>query len=341
MINISCDLGYGMIIAKSKEREIMINNLITEIEDDKVDMIREMLNDEDEENVFIKHEGKYYILGEMSARVSNIKRYLSNDVTSVYRMVQTLGSIALLSNSEQIETNIILGLPNKLAYKKEQLSESMLGIYEIDIIKKENIIHKTISIENCLTIEQPLSPIFNLKMNGIRKYNILSLDVGHNTADTTVLRKGVKSTSPREWVCVDGVKYCYELIEQELIKKFRDYGIMSIEELTLQETIESGLFKFKSQIIDVTEEIVNPILKKYAQYIYHEIENAYSDFLAKADIIILSGGIGANRTFINELSQLLSAYKVVFKVLDSPQKAICTGMFNIINSKYREVTVND
>lgn len=340
MENFAIDTGFGFIMAKSSTKSIMYSNLILEINEENISMIQETMEDDE---ILIKFKDIYFVLGDLTLKLNNsTRRHMSNNrTTDINHLAQIVASIALLKDDDNIQANIILGLPNKLAYKKSELSKNTIGKYEIDIILKDKIKHKNINIQNCLVVEQCISSIFNLKMDGIKKYEILSLDIGHNTTDITILRKGVKSTNPREWVNGEGVRYCFDLLEQELIRKFRErYGLMSIEENRLQEAWIDGLFKIKSQILDVTD-ITKPIYKKFANYIFHILEDNFSDSLGKADIIIASGGICNNSIFIHELSELLKQYNILFKTFGDAQWAVTNGMYKIINSKFKEETVGD
>lgn len=344
VINVAVDSGYGYALGKSKERIIRLSNYILKVDETFVDSLRENLTELSEDKILVKYKDNYYAIGELATRLDDsVNRYISNNrVGDLYHTLEIITTLALTTDLEKFSVNLILGLPNKLAYLEKALQEDIKGDYEIEFIQSNGDIKKSFSVNNnVVVIPQPLAPIFNLKPEGIPKYQILSIDIGHGTLDAFVLRKGIKSINRKEYMCIEGVSRCYSKLEEKLIEKYREeYGIMNIENIRLQEAIEENVFRFKNQQIDIID-INKVVFGEYAEYIFHELENCYGDNLGKFDIIIGSGAIMSNAFFVNCLSNLLSQYKVTFKVLGNPQESIVNGMFNIINSKFKEEVVNE
>lgn len=340
-INIAVDSGYGYALGKSKEKLIKLSNYILKVDKSFAESIKDSISEITEDKILVKYKDKYYAIGDLATRIDDsVNRYVSNNrVGDLFHTLEIITTLALTTNLKEFSVNLILGLPNKLIHLDKALQEDIKSDYEIEFICANESIKKKFSVKNTIVIPQPLAPIFNLKSEGIVKYNLLSVDIGHGTLDSFVLRKGIRSMNKN--LCVEGVNRCYTKLEEKLMEKYReDFGIVSIENIRLQEGIEENTFSFKNQKLDITD-INKVVFGEYAEYVFHELENCYGDNLGKFDIIIGSGAIMSNVFFVNSLSNLLSQYKVTFKVLGNPQESIVNGMFNILNSKFKEETINE
>ena len=337
-INASIDVGFGFVLGKSNTKEIKTSSYITKLDKDFVKIATEYIEELSEDKIIVEYENEFYALGDIVLQMdSSATRYLSNNrFEDISHTVQMISALGLLSEENNFQCNLALGLPNRLRHMKSKLSNNTKGNYKIKYITKNSTIEKNIIIQNVITTEQPLSAIFTLNPNSIGDFTILSIDCGQFTCDGYVLSHLIPSSNPKDYLCCDGVFRVYNDIEKLILDKYRDeYSMYQVDENIIKDVLELGILKFRNQQLDVNDSITKVALRNYAQYILHQIENVYNRILPTLDVIIISGGISINHYFINYLSELLKPYKVNFRIPQSSDRAVVNGLFNIVNRQYK------
>jgi hypothetical protein len=338
-INSSVDSGFGYSLGKSSLKEVTISNFIKKISEKDAKILSQKIDSPSPDKLIIEYDNQYYVMGKLATKADpSLKRYSTNNrIGDIYHLIEILATLGLLCDtSKSFDTNLIVGLPNKLRDDKNDMADWLKKEWKFSYLTKNNKIDKIANVIQVAVIEQPIGAIYNLSQEEIDDVNIISCDIGHATADCCLMTNGVLSINNKDWIAIDGVKRCYIDLKDRLIDKFqKKYDIYDITESDLQVAIETGMFKLKKNNIDISE-ILNNILNDYAEYIVREIEDRYADYLSKADYVIGSGGIMNNRYFVQTLSDKLSKSKITFAMFDNPQKSIVNGMFNIANILFED-----
>lgn len=338
-INCAIDSGYGYALGKSSLKNTIISNYILKLTKEQVNQAITDIDELNENNIIIKYDNKYYAFGNLAVKLDrNIKRYSTTmRINNINHTLEIIGTLGLLYNGTSFDANLILGLPNRLRFEKQKFKESLIGkTFSFSYITNKGEVEREITIKNLNVIEQSVAAIFNFPREIMKKYDIISLDIGHGTGDGCVMNEGVLSTNSSDWVSVEGVKWCYSKLKDAILSKYRDeYGMIDIEDIKLQVAIEHNIFRIKGQDLEITD-ILKDIFIEYADYIIAELDTNYGDFMSRADYIIGSGAIMNNETFTSALKEKLAPYGVEFKRFGDPQKAIVNGMFNIAEQKFED-----
>lgn len=338
-INTAVDSGYGYALGKSSAKTAKISNYILKLSEEQVNQVASGIKEVKEDGLIIKYQEQYFAFGDLAFKLDkNVKRQpTALRINNLNHTVEILGTLGLLHKSGEFETNLQLGVPNKLRFYKDKFKESMLGKeFNFSYITKNGEHQKKVKLANVDVIEQAVAPIYNFPEEIIKKYSIISLDIGHGTGDGCLMNEGVLSTKSTDWLSIDGVKWCHEQMKTKLLTEYRDkYNMSDIEDIKVQVAIENNVFRIKGEDIDVTE-INEKIFNDYTDYIVSELDSAYGDFLSRVDYIIGSGAIMDNEIFISLLTEKLAPYGVEFKKFGNPQEAITNGMFNLVSRNHED-----
>jgi plasmid segregation protein ParM len=342
-INASVDSGYGYSLGCSPMKEVIISNFIKKISQDDAKRIAENITIVNEDNVLIKYDGTYYAVGKLAVKADpKITRGASNDrVNDIEHHIELLATLGLLCDNRNYDVNLVVGLPNKLRYDKKNMAKWLKKTFDFAYLNSQEEVYKEVNIKNVACIEQPIAAVYNLTDEQREVCNIISLDIGHNTTDGIYMSEGVVSVNANDWLNLDGVRWCYNELEKRLVAKYFDseYKIVSVLERDLQIAIETGIFKFHNKKENI-DSILNDIFNDYADLIFKEVENRYSQYFTTTDYVIASGGIMSNNAFAEKLSKKFKFYGITFAIFPNPQKSIVNGMFNIANQLYEDDFTN-
>jgi hypothetical protein len=342
-INCSVDSGYGYSLGHSPMKEVIISNFIKKLSQEDAKTIAEKITETNEDNILIKYQGTYYAVGKLALKADpKIKRGASNNrVNDVEHHIELLATLGLLCDSRNYDVNLVVGLPNKLRYDKKNMATWLKKTFEFSYLNSTGESFKEINIKKVACIEQPVAAIYNLTEDEREVCNIISLDLGHNTADGVYMSEGVVSVNANDWFNMDGVRWCYDELEKKIVEKYynSEYKIVSVLERDLQTAIETGILKFQNKKENITP-ILNDIFEDYADLIFKEVENKYSQYFSTTDYVIASGGIMSNKLFAEKLGKKFKVYSITFAVFKNPQKSIVDGMFNIANQLYEDDFTN-
>ena len=335
-INSAVDSGYGYCIGRSMIKDVTISNFIKRISEDSALELAKSVDIIDNNGLIIKFQEHYYMMGNLATKADpGIKRkVINNRVNDIYHLVEILGILGILCDSKVFATNLMVGLPNKLKDEAEAMANWLKGKWEVSYLTKYGQLDKLINIQNVNVVPQSIAPIYNLPIENIEKNNIISCDIGHGTGDMCLMIEGVPSINTEYWVSVEGAKQVYSDLKKRLIKEYQsDYGIYDIPERDIQVAVETGFFKVKKDLINVTD-ILDDCLESYAEYIAYEMSDKYSTYFFSADYIIGAGGLFNNDSFATKLTKFLQQNKVQLAFFEDPQYSIVAGMFNLINMYY-------
>lgn len=333
LINVGIDSGFGFCLAKSNNKEVIVSNFIKKIDEDDAYKLAININNLNEDNLIVHYDDNYYVVGKLAVKADpKLKRHATNDrINNEYHLIEILSVMGMMATSRNFDVNLVVGLPNKLRNKKQDMVTWLQKKWKFSYLTKSGEIERIIEVKNCACIEQPLSAIYELSQDDIDALNIVSIDLGHSTADAIYISEGIPSINSNDWLSFEGVKRCYEKLRIKLIKEFQtQYGIYDILERELQQAIETGYFKVKQNNIDVTE-IVHEVFDEYSEYVAMEVEDNYSDYLPNADYVITSGGIMCNDYFTKVLAERFKKFQINFARFENPQKSIVNGMYNLAN----------
>jgi hypothetical protein len=338
-INCSVDSGYGYSLGRSPLKQIIISNFIKKLSQEDARSIAEKITETNEDNILLKYQGTYYAVGKLALKADpKIKRGASNNrVNDVEHHIELLATLGLLCDSRNYDVNLIVGLPNRLRFDKKNMATWLKKTFEFAYLTSEGENFKEINIKKVACIEQPVAAVYNLTEDERAICNIISLDIGHNTTDGIYMSEGVISVNANDWLNLDGVKWCYDELEKKIVNKYFDseYKIVSVLERDLQTAIETGIFKFHTKREDISP-MLNDIFEDYADLIFREVENKYSQYFSTTDYVIASGGVMSNKLFAEKLAKKFKVYGITFAVFNNPQKSIVDGMFAIANEIYED-----
>ena len=341
--NVGLDSGYGYCLVKSNSKEIIVPNFIEKINEEQAEDLAKNINSLSEKSMLIKYENEYYTIGSFAVKAnSKLKRYTTNDrIGNEYHLVEILSCLGLINNNRNFEVNLVVGLPNKLRDKKGDMVNWLTKKWKFSYLTKNGEIERVIDIRECGCVEQCLVAIYELSQDQIEELSILSIDVGQNTGDACVVSEGIPSINVTDWANFDGIKLCYENLKSKLVKSFQSqFNIYDVYDKDLQTAIETGILKVKNTKIDIAD-ILHEVFDEYAEYVFLEIEDKYSDTLSNVDYTIASGGIFCSDYFSQKLANKFSKYKITFAKFENPQHSVVNGMYNLSNILFDDDSKDD
>lgn len=335
-LNMAVDSGYGYSLGKSEIKNVIIPNFIKKITEDDAKRYAETIKQVSQDNIILKYQNSYYAVGNLALKADpRIKRNPTNDrVHNINHLIEILSTMGLLCENRNFEVNLVVGVPNKLQSIKKDMVKWLKNNWEFSYLTCNGEVFKSIDVKNVACIEQPIAAIYNLSQKDLDSSNIISCDIGHNTADGVYLTSGSVSLNSDDWMNARGVIWCYKELEKRLVANFRDkYQLFEVLERDLQQAIEFGIFKIHNQKVDI-QNILNNIYEDYADYIAGEIIESYEPYLSTTDYLICSGGIISNHYFTQLLADRFKKYDITFAIFKNPQASIVEGMFILANTLF-------
>lgn len=337
LINIGNDIGYGYVLGSSALGESKISSFIKKIDESEALRIKENIATSNENNILVKVNNGYYVLGKLCEKRygKEKRRPLGNRVNDEYYLVQLLTSISLTtSTSNNIDINLMLGIPNKMEHLKKPMQEWLSNKkYTITFLSRDKNTVKTINVRKCYCSIQPLFPILNTIHPDDLKKKIISIDIGHGTIDMIRWEDYDISEEFGEMVSSTGVSKAYQILERKLIDRFRNENkpIFEIPEKELQLAIETGYFALSGGRLDIQKQL-EETFSEFANYVFEEVERAYMDILMFTDIILISGGVASNDFFMSQLATKFKGYEIVVLTDNEPQWAIVRGQKKLLDT---------
>ena len=335
-INIGVDAGYGYIMSSAEIGEVKFSSYIKKVtEQQALEIKSEITKAGDVNKILVKYNDAYYALGRLCEDMfPNETRMITNDrVGNVYHLVQILTSIALtLKNSNSINANLMVGVPNRLAFSKKQMKQWLENKkYEISLIGTRSI-NKTISIDLCHCLLQPVFPVFSaFDEVEISQKSIMSLDIGHSSTDAIVMKNFAYSQEREDIVAIQGMNRVYNWIEGELINRFhKNHMLTSVPESKIQSLVENGVFYLNGKKVDVSD-ILSSAMDDYANFLFMEVNRKYLVTLPVIDVILVSGGVASNEDFMRTFAKLFKNMEIDVMTEAEPQWSVCRGMKNVMD----------
>lgn len=337
-INCAVDSGYGYAIGRSFEEVVLISNFISKISETNAKALAKNIKEPNADELIIKYHSEYYVVGKLATKAfPSLKRTVMNErVDNKEHLIEILSVLGLLCSDTTFNANLIGGLPNILSHEKDAMATWLKKAYRFSYLCQSGEKTKCINVQNVIVVEQPTAVIFNLNSEELDSLSVISLDIGHGTADACLMVEGVLVLDLKYIIRIEGCKRIYSQLEERLLEKYREsYGVHSILERDLQNAIENGVFKINNENKDITK-ILEEILSDYATYVANEVSEKYQEHIRSCEYLIGAGGLFKNKYFVTELSNRLSKYRVQLALFDDPQMSVVDGMLNIINAYHKD-----
>ena len=332
IFNIGCDSGYGYTMSNSALRESRFSSYIEKITEHKAESIKQGIIKVDEDNILIKFEDNYYVMGKLCEKhfMDSSRRVELNRVGDTFHLAQLLTSISLnAKDMSNVNVNLMVGLPVRSKDDRTSFVDWLSNKkFKITFLTRDKEYNKVISINVCHCLLQPLFPIFSaIGLEKAEGKNILSLDIGYGSTDGVRLEDNIPSESTQDQIDLIGAKRVLDELEEEIVAKYgKDYKhVRSISERTLQTVLETGVYLVNGKQLDVAD-VLETAFENYADYIFKEIQRRYIQKLPDIDTVLVAGGLACSETFMRKLAMLFWDYKIDVVTSLEPQWDICRGM---------------
>ena len=335
LMNTSVDTGYGYLMGETKVGKVIMPSYIEEISQVSFKENKKTIEKINERNLLVEFNKKYYAVGKLATKIKpDTQRNLTNSrVQNDEHLVSMLSVVSLLTNSNNTDINIGLGLPQQLISDAEALEGWVKGKFEITLHSKDKEIKKTINIKNSMCMNQGLAPIYLLEDDELEK-NIISVDLGHNTFHSVYWSDYNAPLELRRHG--KGMRTCYDDLRVRLENMETEDRIINVTQQELERAIESGVFVRNKKKIDITD-MLNEVFETKAKELFRTIESAYSDLLTSVDIIIFNGGAMQNENFITKLGEMFKKYyNIEFIIFEEPQWAVTKGILRCLNDEFED-----
>ena len=327
--NCAVDLGYCYIQGFAKEKRVRFDAYIKQVPENEVDEIRNSIEKFDESHILIKYNKKYYVLGKLAiGNYPSLSKRLVIDRYDEISVLQHLSAIALLFDDSEILCNLAIGYPNRSRNDKEKAENMFNGMYQIEVITRNEIITKIIRFEGIKAIPQAVSIAWSIDEE-VRSGKILVVDIGFGTFDIALLSDMSLSKEAGTRFFHRGVELVYKMLEEriyasDIVKRHR---IPKLSETTLQGILETGKWRINGKDQPEVKNILNNVLKDYADELYNHIVSNIVN-LDEYDILLGAGGIFKNKEFAQYLANKFNEYGFIFATSPEPEWSVAKGLFD-------------
>ena len=329
--SIGVDLGYGFVKALDSGIEITFPSVVGMGKEIK--FFSGMINkDVKVDNLNIIFEGQRYFVGDLAMRQSDIaSRGLSQDrVNDKNYKILLLTILSLLAKGDEEIHSVVTGLPtNFFGAYRDEVSQGILGKYEIQIGPKGQEKTKKITLKDAYIIPQPFGTLYDQILGNtgetiFKDYNsqvVGIVDIGFKTSDFAVSNQ-LEYIDHLSFSTNTALSDAYNIISDTLRN---DYKIDK-ENFELDKIISEGVLKVAGTPHDI-KEMKNRTFQFIASKIVTELESQwnYRDF----DAILLAGGGG------KALAEFILPHFPNMKLVEDPQHANVRGFQKIANKVFK------
>ena len=331
------DIGFGYDKFKSTNTEgsiaslCMTINSLAEIQMDKADMINSLA---------IEHEGQIVLVGTLAAKYNRqVARSTFRDraIDDNFQALYKAAIVAAYHQYSKLELKVITGLPNDDLDQKQAIEKIIRGIREVKYFYDDKIYTISIKYDNVIIRTQPegfhaelmfdddMQPVepTNEKDELIRRMGVL--DFGHGTLNMSVFEGNDLLGVGGRTCSVEGINAIYQNVSYALKQQFENY---EPSHLDIESAIVRNTIRVKGSAYKV-DQIVTPIIKKYAQDSFRAIYEKWKGELDQLNAIFITGG-GSNIVSEDLAKEFLdkARYSDVYTV-DSAQLLNVRGYYKI------------